>query len=174
MTVNLLGIHLTLLIGPAVPLPAPPALAEAIQSVEVTQADSGPSGFQITFQVGRGNPASLLDYPLLQDPLLRPFSRVILIVIVNATPRLLIDGIITHQQLMPSSDPGASTLAVTGEDVSVMMDLDSRALQYPGMSDAMIAAAIIARYGQYGLIPLIIPPLDDPPRLPIKLVPTQH
>ncbi len=38
---NLLGVRLTLLIGPTVAVPAPPPVAEALQSVEVTQSDEG-------------------------------------------------------------------------------------------------------------------------------------
>jgi hypothetical protein len=92
----LLGVNLTLLIGPTVAVPAPLMLMQALQRVEVTHTDEGQSGFQITFQVGRSGPFDLLDYPLLGNPLLRPFNRVILIVTFNAIPRVLMDGIITR------------------------------------------------------------------------------
>ena len=46
----LLGIRLTLLIGPTVAVPAPPPLIEALHEVEVTHSDDGQSGFQLTFQ----------------------------------------------------------------------------------------------------------------------------
>ena len=82
-------------------------MIERLQSVEVTHSDEGRSGFQITFDAGRGGPAGLLDYPLLTLPLLRPFNRVILIVTFNAMPRVLMDGIITDQQLRPATSPGA-------------------------------------------------------------------
>ena len=65
---SLSGVHLTLLIGPAVPAPAPALLLEALESVEVTHGDKGRSGFQITFRVGRSGPADLLDYRLLSIP----------------------------------------------------------------------------------------------------------
>lgn len=136
---NLLGIHLTLLIGPTVPVPAPLMLMEALQSVEVTHTDQRRSGFQITFQMGRGGPQDLLDYPLLSIPLLRPFNRVILIVTFNATPRVLMDGIITNHQLLPSDDPGASTLTITGDDISVMMDMEQRPVEHPAQDEALIA-----------------------------------
>ena len=48
----LLGVHLTLLIGPTVAVPAPVMLTEALQRVEVSHSDEGQSGFQVTFQVG--------------------------------------------------------------------------------------------------------------------------
>ena len=53
---SLLGIHLTLLVGPTVPVPAPPWLLESLESVEVTHSDQGQSGFQITLRVGRAGP----------------------------------------------------------------------------------------------------------------------
>ena len=107
----ILGAHLTLLIGPTVPLPAPFMITEALDSVEVTHSDHARSGFQLTFKIGRSGPLDLVDYPLLVNPLLRPFSRVILVVLLNATPHVLMDGFITRQQLSPGTEPGSS---VTG------------------------------------------------------------
>ena len=171
---NLLGIHLTLLIGPTVPVPAPLMLMEALQSVEVTHSDQRRSGFQITFQMGRSGPQDLLDYPLLSIPLLKPCNRVILIVTFNATPRVLMDGIITNHQLSPSEDSGASTLTITGDDISVKMDMEQRPAEHPAQDEELIAKMIILRYAQYGLIPLVIqPPTIDLP-VPTKRVPVQQ
>ena len=171
---SLLGIHLTLLIGPTVAVPAPPLLTEALQRVEVTHSDEGRSGFQITFQAGRGGSLGLADYPLLSSPLLRPFNRVILIVTFNATPRVLMDGIITHQQLDPGSEPGAAILTVTGEDVSLMLGLEEKSVEHPAQNEAMIAAKIILSYARYGLIPEVIPPAAVDLALPIERVPVQQ
>lgn len=155
------GAYLTVWIGPTVPIPAPVALLQAIRNVEVTHSDEGRSGFQMTIAMGRSGATELMDYPLLQSYLLQPFNRVILVVTINAMPSVLMDGVITHQQLLPSNDPGASTLLVTGEDVSVMMDLTTKKATYPNLSDAEIAAAIVAEYSEYGLIPSITPPSED-------------
>jgi hypothetical protein len=170
----LLGVNLTLLIGPTVPLPATPDIAEALQSVSVTQNDEGRSGFQIVLQVGRAGPTDLLDYRLLLNPLLRPFSRVILMVLFNAMPRVLIDGLITNQQFSPGSAPGTATLTLTGEDVSVAMDMEKKRAEWPAMSEMVIANVIIGSYAQYGLVPMVIPPptIDQP--LPIERTPVQQ
>ncbi|HUO55496.1 MAG TPA: hypothetical protein VMU18_12185 [Rhodoblastus sp.] len=170
----LLGVNLSLLIGPTIPLPATPDIAEAVQSVSVTQSDEGRSGFQIVLQIGRAGPADMLDYRLLLNPLLAPFNRVILTVLFNAMPRVLMDGIITNRQMSPGAQPGAATLTLTGEDVSVMMDLKKKRADYVAMSEPLIALAIIASYAQYGLIPEVIPPaaLDQP--LPIERTPVQQ
>ena len=171
---NLLGIHLTLLIGPTVAVPAPPWLMEALESVEVTHSDEGRSGFQITFQVGRSGPLDLLDYRLLRSPLLNPFNRVILIVTFNAMPRVLMDGIITHQQVEPSNEPGGSKITITGEDVSVMMDREDKSVEHPAQDETVIAYKIIASYAQYGLIPVVVPPPVFEPPIPIERVPVQQ
>jgi hypothetical protein len=93
------GVQLTLLIGPVLAAPAPPLLTESLRSVEVTHNDEGRSGFQLTFHAGRGGPLGVLDYPQLLLPLLRVFNRVILIVTIGAVPRVLMDGVVTNQQL---------------------------------------------------------------------------
>jgi hypothetical protein len=170
----LLGVNLSLLIGPGVPLPATPDIAEALQSVSVTQNDEGRSGFQMVLQVGRAGPTDLLDYRLLLNPLLRPFSRVILVVLFNAMPRVLIDGLITNQEFSPGSEPGKATLTLTGEDVSLAMDMEKKRAEYPAMSEMTIAMLIIGSYPQYGLVPLITPPptIDQP--LPIERTPVHQ
>jgi len=157
---NLLGIQMTLRIGPTVPEPAPLFLMESLQRVEVTHSDQGRSGFQITFKMGRSGPADLMDYQHLSSPLLQPFNRVILIVTFNAMPRVLMDGIITNQQVQPGNEPGTSTLTITGKDVSVMMDIEESIIEHISQSDPDIATTIIEnkKYSQYELKPQVIPP----------------
>ena len=169
-----LGVHLTLMIGPTVPIPAPTLLMEALESAEVRHSDEGRSGFQITFTVGRAGATDLLDYKLLSLPLLKPFSRVVMTLIVGAVPHVLMDGVITNQQLMASNEPGQSTLVVTGEDVSVMMDMEEKSVEHPAQDETVIALKIIASYAEYGLIPMVIPPFMVDPPLPIERIPVQQ
>jgi hypothetical protein len=170
---DFLGIHLSLLIGPTVAVPAPPMLMEALEEVEVN-SDEFHSTFQIRFQVGRAGPADLVDYTLLSNPLLKHWNRVILIVIFNATPRVLVDGFITDREITPGDRPGQGRVTITGEDVGVMMDLKEQSAQHPAQDDAVVALKLIASYAQYGLIPTVIPPpLIDPP-IPIERVPVQQ
>jgi len=171
---NAFGIQLTLLLGPVVAIPAPPPYMETLQSVQVTHTDSGRSGFQLTFAVGRSGLSDLVDYSLLTLPLLRPFNRVILIVTINAIPNVLMDGIITNQQLSPGGQPGTGTLTVIGEDVSVMMDLEEKSAEHPAQPEMIIANMIILNYPQYGLIPMVIPPVAMDVPLPMERVPAQH
>ena len=170
---SLFGTLFTLLIGPTVPLPAPTYLMEALERVEVQHSDSGRSGFQLIFKLGRDQ-GDILDYKALAGPQLRPFSRVIMIVTFNAVPQVLFDGVVINQQLTPSEEPGGTRLTVTGEDLSVMMDLEEKSVEHPAQPETVIALKIIASYAQYGLVPTVIPPptLDIP--LPIERTPVQQ
>ena len=168
-----LGTTLRVLIGPTLPVPAPALLMENLDRVEVTTSDTARSGFQLVFTAGRSGPADVLDYPLLALPLLRQFSRVILVVTFAGTPRVLMDGFITHRELTPGTTPGASRLTVTGEDVSVLMDLHEKSVEHAAQDEATIATRIILDYPQLGLVPQVIPaPVLDQP-LPVERVPVQ-
>jgi hypothetical protein len=164
---SLLGLNLTLSVGSMTPDPAPLQLTQALQSVEVTRSDEGPSAFQLTFYADRSGPFQS-DYPLLRSPLLKLFNRILITVTFNGTPRVLMDGFITHHQLMPGDASKGSTLVVTGEDVSVLMDLVDLPFEYPSMSDAMIVLFILAKYSLIGIYPEVIPPLTTFLRLPLE------
>jgi hypothetical protein len=166
-------LRLTLLLGRTVAVPAPPVFIEALDKVEVTHADEGRSGFQITFAAGRGGILGLMDYPLLMLQLVKPFNRVVVVLTFNGTPRVLLDGIITDQQLVPTDAPGGSSLTVTGEDTSVMMDLDEKIVEHPAQPDAAIALKLITQYSQLGIIPVVIPPTMIDVPLPVERTPVQ-
>jgi hypothetical protein len=165
---------LTLLVGPTIATPALPSLIDALEQVEVTTSDAGRSGFQITFSAGRSGPADRMDQPLLSSPLLKPFNRVVIVVRLNAAPQVLMDGVITHRELTPATTPGSGTLTITGEDVSVMMDLEEKIDEHPAQDETTIATLLIARYARYGLIPQVTsPPVTDQPA-PVERVPVQR
>lgn len=170
---SILGTYMTLLIGQTVPVPAPVNILEAFQSAEVTHQDEGHSGFQIAIRVGRTS-ADLLDYPLLSSTLLRPGSRVILMITFSAVPQVLMDGIISDQQFSPGTRPGEATLTITGEDVSIMMDMEEKNVEYPAQPETVIALSIIASYARYGFIPNVIPPPSVDIPLPIERTPVQQ
>jgi hypothetical protein len=172
--VSLLGVHLSLAIGPVVPAPAPPLLLESIDRVEVVHDDEGPSGFQMVFRAGRG-PADVVDHPLLQSPLLTPGARVIMVLTIGAAPAVLFDGLITEQQLALAATPGDTVLAVTGEDVTFAMDREERSVEHVGLSEAAIAFVIITSYTpRFGLVPEVVPPPVAEVPLPIDWVPVQQ
>jgi hypothetical protein len=167
------SVQLTLLMGPTVPVPAPPTVVEALDSVEVSHGDEGRSGFQLSFQVGRAGQSDLVDYAVLALPQFKPFARVVIMVTFNLVPSVLIDGVITNVQLIPSNQPGQSRVSLTGEDVSLMMDLEEKRAEHPAQDDMVIALALIGTYAQYGLIPAVTPPPSIDPPLPTERTPVQ-
>lgn len=168
------GVNFTLLLGPVVPIPAPRLLMDALESVDVTQTDEGRSGFQILFRVGRSGGGGLKEYLLTNNPLFRTFNRVILVITINGLPRVLMDGVITNQQFAPSAEPGQSTLTITGEDVSYMMDRETKSQLYPAQDEQIIVNRLILSYFRFGLVPLVIPPISLDRPLPVERMPSQQ
>ncbi len=155
---SLSNVHLTLLIGRGVPLPAPRLLMNALESVQVNENAGLAQGFTLTFRAERA-PVVSIEYALLKSPLLNPGSRVVICVTINARPRVLMDGVITKHQLVPSGGAGGTSLTVTGEDLSVLMDMEERRVSHLPMPDAAIVLRILAQYAAHGVIPIVIPPL---------------
>jgi hypothetical protein len=164
-----LGVHLQLFVGPTVPLPAPYPVVDSLVNVEVTNRDQDFDGFKMTFSLGKD---SLVDYGLLLSGLLDPPSRVIILVIIGVLPQVLIDGIITNHQVVPSNKPGESTLHVFGKDISLKLSLEEKNETYPNQPDSIIVTQLIATYATLGLVPNITPTTDVP--IEIDRIPTQQ
>jgi hypothetical protein len=166
------GVHLSLLIGPLVPVPAPKSVVDALLSAKVTSGKDK-SGFQITFGVSRN---SELLTTLLPAGFFDPMTtRVIVIATVNGTPNVIMDGIVTQQELAPSNEPGQSTLTITGEDLSVLMDvIDMSMMRYPAMPEIARLYVILAKYLAFGIVPIVLPPLPPDIPIPTHEIPTHR
>lgn len=170
-----LGLRLTILIGPTVPVPVPPTFVESLQEVQVTHGDDQPSACQIRLRVGRSSPLDLIDYSVLANPLLvKPFNRVILVVTFGVVPQVLMDGFITHTELSPGNHPGTSTLTITAEDACVRMDMNEVSAEHPAQDETIIANKILLSYAPYGVIPMVIPPPVADPPIPVERTPVQQ
>jgi len=158
------GIYLTLLIGPlAVPVPAPLPLVEALQSVEVNSGRDR-TGFQLKLTLSK---TSLIQLALLPAGFFDPMiTRVVIIVTFLGVPQVICDGVVTRQEMSPSNEAGQSTLTLTGEDLSVLMDVIEMKLPYPALPDAAKIAAILSKYALFGIIPMVIPPPVDTVKSP--------
>lgn len=166
------GIYLTLLIGPIVPIPVPKVIMDALTSVQVTSGAGKPSGFQLSFTLNNRSPLHTL---FLVAGAQTPLLRVIIIVTVNGTPNVLMDGVMTNQQVSPGGQPGHSTLTITGEDLTKVMDLqDFSGLPYPAMPAEARIALIILKYAMFGIIPLVIPSLFVDLPIPTDRIPTHQ
>ena len=166
------GIYMTLMIGPVVPIPVPKPVLDALTSVQVTTAAGSPSGFQLTFTLNNRSPLHTL---FLIAGAQTPMLRVIIVVTVNGSANVLMDGVMTNQQVSPGSKPGESTLTVTGEDLTKVMSLiDFSGIPFPAMPPEARVALIIAKYAMFGMIPLVIPSLFTDFPIPVERIPVQQ
>lgn len=166
------GFYLTLLVGPAVPVPVPKVVLDALTSVQVTSSAGSRSGFQLAFNIDNKSPLHTI---LLLTGSQLPWLRTIIIVTVNGMPHVMMDGVITRQELGAANEPGHSTLTVTGEDLTAVMDQQEfSGIPYPAMPAEARIAVIIAKYAVFGMIPLIVPSLFTDVPIPVKNIPSHQ
>jgi hypothetical protein len=147
---GLLGTRLVFWLGSQAPLPAPVEVLNALTRVEITNDAGKGDGFQLGFTAVR---TGVTGFGLIESGVLAPMTRVILGLVMGATPEALIDGVITHVQTSPGSGPGQATVTVTGRDLTVLMDLEERNAEYPNRPDFAIVAEVLGRYARYGVVP---------------------
>lgn len=150
---KLLGIRLMVHVGSPL-APAPAELLQAITSVQVTNSGAGQDGFSLTLTLTkRAGEFNLLDVREQAARVLQPPNRIAIGVLMGVMPEVLIDGVITHHQVTPSADPGASTLTVMGRDWTEVMNFTDRNETYRNQPDNVIVQTILERYADYLPVP---------------------
>jgi hypothetical protein len=164
------GITLTLMIGAVRAEAVPQPVIDALTGVQVTSASGQPSGFQLTFTLGKRSPVS----QLFEAGYFSPPRRVIIVVTLEGSAEVLMDGVITKHDFTVSNEPGQAKLTVTGEDLTRMMDLiDLTGLPYPAMPAEVRVLIALAKYGIYLVKPLIMPSVLIDLPLPTNDIPQQ-
>lgn len=167
------GIHLTLMIGPAVPVPVPQSVLDALTSLIVTTTAGQASGFQLTFTLSNRSPLQTLF--LLSGGAQIPLVRVIIVVTINGTPEVLMDGVMTNHEMAPGSEVGQSTLTISGEDLTAVMNyIDFSGVPYPAMPPEARVLLILAKYAMFGIIPMVIPSVLIDIPIPTDRIPVQQ
>ena len=169
-----LGVRLSVMAGKTIPIPLPEPIVSRLRSVKVTETDTQRSAFTLVFDAGRSGPAAAFDVPLMAGGAIGPGLRVVVSVWFGAWPTVLMDGIVSDIQLAPGDSPGAATLTVTGDDISVLLDRHAVSRQHATPTDFVTVLSVLAPYVAQGLVPLVIPPLDLDVRLPIEGVTSQQ
>ncbi len=163
------GFYLTLMMGSFNASPVSQAVIDALTDVQVTSSMGSQGGFQLKFTLGK---SSVLQQMMLSGSF-DPRTRVIIAVTVNGSTSVLIDGIITKQDVTPGAGAGKSTLTLTGLDLTALMDfIDLTGIPYPVIPLFVIVELILAKYLPLGVIPLALPtvlslvsnPLDQGPK----------
>ncbi|RZM19813.1 MAG: hypothetical protein EOO88_37020, partial [Pedobacter sp.] len=149
------GIYLTMLIGPGIPVPAPKALMDCISDIQVSN-NKDRSGFQLVFTLGKND---VFINGLIAAGFFDPTTtRVIIVATISGMPNVLVDGIISNHQIGPSNEPGKTSFTLTGEDVSLLMDLVEVTIPMPAMPDTAKVYAALSPFLFLGLTPIVIPP----------------
>jgi hypothetical protein len=171
------AIHLSLLIGPIIPIPVPAMMIDALDSVTATSSADANSGFQLRFKI---NSKSELNTIFLiasgqNTSVGTPPLRVVLLVTINGRPQTLFDGVMTNVEVQAGQNGQPGSITVTGEDLTRVMDMiDFSGLPYPAMPIAARVALICAKYAAFGIIPLPIPALFPDVPIPIDKIPAQQ
>ena len=162
-------VRLQLFVGPAVPVPAPQVVVEALREVTV-QTGSGDtqSGFELVFDVPKRSPLTTLF--LLSGGAGIPLLRVVVAVTVRGLTEVLADGVVTHHEIQTGSS--SSTLRVKGKDLTAVMDLVALdGVPYPAMPPALRVLTALAKYAALGVVPLVVPSIVEDIPLPISRIP---
>jgi hypothetical protein len=167
------SVQLRLFIGPIVPLTPPRAVMDALAEVEVKVVDVGQSGFKLTFLIDKQSPLQILFLLTGGLPLL--FMRVVIAVVVNGLTRVLIDGVITENNIAPGDKGSNSTLTLMGKDLTALMDQSKLSgFPFPAMPAEARIALMLLKYSIFGVIPLVIPSVLLFVPLPIDQIPSQQ
>jgi hypothetical protein len=161
------------MMGPIAAVPVPSSVLESLAEVEVDVHDLEPSGFKLTFSVDKQSPLQLLFLLTGGMPLL--FMRCILVATVNGSANVLIDGVITQNEIAPGDKGSNSTLTLFGRDLTALMDQSNwSGFPFPACPREARVALLLAKYSFFGLIPVIIPSLMVDITLPIEQIPAQQ
>src|SRR5205807_1081934 len=105
------GINLTLMVGPAVPIPVPQIVLDALTSVTVsTSSGTSASGFELAFTLSNKSPLQTIF--LLAGGAMPPILRVLVVVTMNGAVNVLMDGVALETTIAPGSAGTNSTLTV--------------------------------------------------------------
>lgn len=171
------AIHLTLLMGPVVPIPVPQVVLDALRTVTVTTAAGSPSGFQLEFEFASDSALNTLFLIAsgTNSSSVTPPLRIILVITLNGQPTPLFDGVLGSVDMQAGQNGSAGSITVTGTDLTAVMDLiDFSGVPYPAMPVEARFSLICAKYAVFGLIPLPIPVLFPDVPIPVERIPSHQ
>lgn len=164
------GINLTLMVGPAVPIPVPEIVLDALTSVTVTTPGNSMSGFELAFTLGNQSPLHTIF--LLAGGAMPPILRVVIVATINGSSNVLMDGVALETTVAPGPQSSNSTLTVRGKDLTAVMSLiDFSGIPYPTLPCFARVALIVAKYAVIGIVPMPIPELMPDISIPIDRIP---
>ncbi|MEJ2404024.1 MAG: hypothetical protein P8171_07000 [Candidatus Thiodiazotropha sp.] len=170
------AVHLSLQIGPIVPIPVPAMMIDALDEATITTATGSVSGFQLRFKI---NSKSELNTIFLiaagqNTTVGTPPLRVVLIVTLGGKPEPVFDGVMTNVEVQAGQQGQPGSITITGEDLTKAMDLlDFSGTPLPMPIPARVAL-LCAKYAAFGIVPLVIPELFPDAPIPVERIPAQQ
>jgi hypothetical protein len=160
------------MIGPVFPLTVPRVVLDSLVSAEVKVEDVGTSGFQLVFSIDKQSPLQILFLLTGGLPLL--FMRVVIVATVNGVANVLMDGVITNNEISPGDKGSNSTLTITGKDLTALMDQSNwSGFPFPACPAEARVALLLLKYAMFGILPLIVPSILTDIPIPIDRIPSQ-
>jgi len=159
------------MVGPAVPVPVPQVVLDALQSVTVTTTSGETaSGFELRFTLSNHSPLHTIF--LLSGGAMPPFIRVVIVATINGAPQVLMDGVMLNHEVSPGTDEAHSLLTVKGLDLTAVMDfIDFSGIPYPAMPSFARVSLILAKYAALGIVPLAVPEIVTDIPVPTSRIP---
>lgn len=158
---------LSLLVGAQVPVPVPVEVSDALECVEIDSAIGERGTFRLTFRV---EPSTLPERFLLDSG---DLLRVVLVHDEGRVPSVRMDGVMVVHTLS-TGDERTPLLVVSGEDLTLLMDLVEVGRSFPAMAVNARVQVLLAGYGAFGVVPLVIPPPLPSTPTPAERIPHQQ
>ena len=170
------GLYLTLMVGPAVPVPVPKSVLDALTEIQITVAARSASGFQLSFEMNNRSPLQTVF--LISGGATLPLLRVVIMVTIGGVTEVLMDGVITNQEISPGVGDRPATLTITGKDLTEVMDYqlfsNPRGTPFPAMPPFTRVLTILAKYAAFGIIPMVVPSVLVDVPIPTDRIPQQQ
>jgi hypothetical protein len=150
---------LNVMIGDLIPSNAPRSVMEALTQVRVTCGSGGSSKSSFELSLATSKVSEIIT-DLLPGGYFDPPSRVVISATLNGSTTVLIDGIITTYDVVPSDEAGKSQLSIKGDDLTKILDLIdfTGVIPYPAMPAEARVALVLAKYAPlYQMLPMVIP-----------------
>ena len=158
---------LSLLVGAQVPVTVPRGVSDALERVEIDSAIGERGTFRLTFR---------LDDPTLPERFLLDSGDLLRLVLVLDEGRgasVVMDGVMVVHTLSTGVE-GTPVLVVSGEDLTLLMDLVDVGRSFPAMPPEARVQVLLAAYAAFGIVPLVIPPPLPSTPIPAERIPHQR
>lgn len=158
---------LSLLVGAGRPVPVPREVSDALERVEIDSAIGERGTFRLTFRVD--DPTLPERFVLDSGDLL----RVVLVLDEGRGASVVMDGVMVVHTLSTGAE-GKPVLVVSGEDLTLLMDLVDVERAFPAMPVNARVQVLLAAYAAFGIVPLIVPPPLPSTPIPAERIPHQR